>query len=148
MFKMPDILGSAERSSKSSALSSSYWIAGIGAVVFLLSPWAGIPIWAGIAVGGGAMLGGVGSYIWGFRYLARTNPDYLRSETYHLNRLALDKSMIGDDKKGLRPAGDTEDVTIENAMDVGLTEAKSRGGLLEAKSEESLDVAAKPKEKP
>jgi len=96
------------------------------------------------------MLAGVGIYIWGFRFFAKTSPDYLRSESYHLNRLALDKSMIGDDKKGLRPAGDTEDVSVDNAMDVGLLEAGRGSGLLEAKKKEivDVDVPVNPKEKP
>ncbi len=53
------------------------------------------------------------SIIFAYGFFAFKNPDYLRSETYTLSKLAIEKGQIGDDHLGLMTVEQTKIIDTE-----------------------------------
>jgi len=93
--------------SRSTAMNPLIWLAGMVLVSLL---WAAgspsLPHWvpAFLAVAAGFV---VIAFLVAYFYLARKDPDLLRSERFTLSKMALQRSMEGDDLTGLKkPAAD------------------------------------------
>ena len=110
-FPLKDLLRQADESgSRSTALKIPAWLAGMLLTTLLGSAVGplGVPVWISIllAVLLVAVLGFIG---WAFHSCVKTNQwDPLRSETYALTRLAIEKGYVGDSLSGLR---DPRDIT-------------------------------------
>lgn len=69
----------------------------------------------------GTVLGQVGLA----SYFALKSPENLRSERFLLDKIKLERALVGDTEHGLRPVDDDE-VDTENAMDVPSLEASKK----------------------
>ncbi|VVE15125.1 hypothetical protein PIN31115_02833 [Pandoraea iniqua] len=98
VFDPRTLLGSSwtESGSRSTVLQPLGWFIGISfsASVALFSVHA--PIWAGAAALGLAGLGAI-VYLGAYGYFAVTDKDSLRSEKYGIQKMAIQRGIVGDD---------------------------------------------------
>jgi hypothetical protein len=85
-----------ESGSRSTALKPLMWFIGITLTGTIGCFRFGAPIWVGAAVGVLACLGAI-VYLGAYVYFALTDKDALRSETYSIQKMALERRLIGDD---------------------------------------------------
>lgn len=91
---------------RSTAMQPLIWLLSILLFGTLSSFYFSLPIWVGKILIGLVVLiilVFVGVYI----YLMLTNSDALRSEKYSLNKMAIQKSILGDDLTGIVIDNDT-----------------------------------------
>ena len=104
---------------RSTAMQPLIWLLGILLFGTLSSFYLALPAWVGKVLMGLLVLiilVFVGVYI----YFMLTNSDALRSEKYSLNKLAIEKSVVGDDLTGILTESSTVDnVFIENSTEEG-----------------------------
>jgi hypothetical protein len=75
------------------------FVLGIALVVFARTPaWLLIVFVIGLMVV-------LGLFSYAYLYCMHTNPDVLRSENYHLSKMAIERGMLGDSVHGLVEAG-------------------------------------------
>lgn len=85
---------------RSTAMQPLIWLLGILLVGTLSSFYFDLPVWVGKIIIGLLILivlVFIGVYI----YFMLNNSDALRSEKYSLNKMAIQKSILGDDLSGL-----------------------------------------------
>lgn len=85
-----------ESGSRSTALKPLMWFIGITLTGTIGCFRFGAPLWVGAAVGILACLGSI-VYLGAYVYFALTDKDALRSETYSIQKLALERRLVGDD---------------------------------------------------
>ena len=95
------LLQQAEASgSKSTVLKDLRWFAGILVVALLGCVKYGAPSW--LLVGMASVVGVVTvAYLCAYGYFAHKSPDSLRSEKFTLSKMAIEKSIKGDNLAGL-----------------------------------------------
>ncbi len=88
--------------SRSDALRPMIWPVAICALAL---SWVGVsgPLWLSIGLGVLFAIGLI-SYLGAYFYCLMTNPDSLRSESYNMQKLALEHGVFGDSKTGVFPA--------------------------------------------
>lgn len=91
--------------SRSSALNPLQWVLAIfvGGVVGLATAKA--PEWAIIGTGTCAMVDFV-ALLCAYFYFMWKDRDALRSESFSLQKLAMEKGLLGDNLQGMRPASE------------------------------------------
>jgi hypothetical protein len=115
---IPQMLRSAERTKKSSALAPHNWPLALATALVLGAGALHLASWVvacGVFAVGVLLISFAGTNL----YFAIRNPDALRTEDYNLEKMALQNKLIGDDKKGLTEAVADDDLDRENAIDVG-----------------------------
>lgn len=102
---MPDLMHSFmsqanAKGARSTALHSLQWTIAILLAGLPVSMLSGAPKWLliCIVVGVGASLI---TFIFSYLFLLVRNPDALRSETFTLSKMAIEKGLTGDSIKGL-----------------------------------------------
>lgn len=85
--------------SKSTALSPLGWLSAILVSAMIGAFCTHAPFWAEILLGILLVLSVVG-YLGAYAYLMFSNPDALRSERFTLNKMAIERSVVGDTLKG------------------------------------------------
>ncbi|MBS0374920.1 MAG: hypothetical protein JSR73_10075 [Proteobacteria bacterium] len=95
--------GSAERGGKSTALQALLWLCAIltAPVAWGLRYGFGGPEWLQIALGlswVATVIVGLGSFI----YLLVNDRDALRSESFTLGKMAIERGLLGDDRSGMK----------------------------------------------
>jgi hypothetical protein len=92
---------------RSTALQPLGWLAGILIVGLAIVPFRNAPSWLLILLAG-LLVCCVVLYLLSYIYFAFKNPDALRSETFTLSKMALEKNLIGDNRVGLLELDDTD----------------------------------------
>jgi hypothetical protein len=115
---VPQMFSSAERTSRSSALAPHNWFFAFGTALVLGGGALGLGAWV-LATGLFVVVVSTGSFVWTNQHFARNNPDALRTEKFNLEKMALQKQLVGDDKKGITETIADDDLDRENAIDVG-----------------------------
>jgi hypothetical protein len=89
-----------ESSSRSSAMGNANWLIGILVTATVGLVKYGAPTWmqAGFLI---LDVGFVGYYAYIHRHFALHNSDALRSEKYHLSKMAIERGLYGDNVRGL-----------------------------------------------
>jgi hypothetical protein len=91
----------SQRGSKSTALTDLRWLLGLLLAALLAATKAGAPAYV-VAL----LAGFIGAVLllacWAYVYFMRSNPDALRSESYTLEKMRIEKGMIGDTLSGFR----------------------------------------------
>lgn len=100
LFPLNSIAESTAKGARSTALQPLQWV--LGMLLTALSPalWLGAPAWLTAALGiAGAvvLLVLLGSYV----YLLIRSPDALRSESYTLRKMEIEKGLVGDNISGV-----------------------------------------------
>lgn len=88
------------RGARSTALHSLQW--GLGILLFgvSLSLWAGAPVWL-LLIEGISFVLVLFTFLFSYLYLLMTDKDALRSETFTLSKMAIEKGLVGDNIVGL-----------------------------------------------
>ena len=94
--------------SRSTALRPVHWMTGIVFLTLVSGFHVGFPAWLLITVCVAAMVC-VAVFVYSYLFLLRKNPDALRSETYSLHKIAIEKGMIGDSIQGAFAQGEEDD---------------------------------------
>jgi membrane protein implicated in regulation of membrane protease activity len=89
----------SEEGSRSTVLKPLGWMMAI-LIAATISGFSFCPAWVGIlfAVFAGLTMA---LYLFAYLYFMFTDKDALRSETYSIQKLAIERNLIGDDKNGL-----------------------------------------------
>jgi hypothetical protein len=95
-----------ERSSRSSVVTTLTIMAGMLATAMLASAFENAPTWMSIFF---ATLLGVDfiTFIVAYGFFAYRTPDALRSESFYLQKLAIERGLIGDARSGLSPTNES-----------------------------------------
>lgn len=101
---------------RSTALQPLIWLVSIVLFGTLSSFYFNLPEWVS-KIFLFSLLGIIFIFIGAYIYFMLTNSDALRSETYSLNKMAIEKSMVGDSISGL--------ITIEEDKAGNVIEMKS-----------------------
>lgn len=91
------------KGARSTALHSLQWVLGILLSAIPVCAFIKTPAWVIIFVSSAVavcLVTFIGAYI----YLLFNNPDALRSETFTLSKMAIEKGLIGDSLAGLHQA--------------------------------------------
>jgi hypothetical protein len=138
----------SSNAARSSALAPLGWLATILVSGAAATSWAGAPDWLS---GGLGVCGGLVAipFCVAYFYFMRKNPDALRSERYFLQKLAIERGLVGDDRAGLYlPV--VKRTPSERAVEVIPVEGQSLPALPEGKPEPSAidagddDIPAEP----
>ena len=114
---MPEILrqfieGTRAKGARSSVLHSLHVAIGLTFGGFMVSIWLDSPKWVlqflGLILALLFLL-----YICSYIYLIRTDKDALRSESFTLSKMAIEKGLVGDDLTGLIQATEARQNLIE-----------------------------------
>ncbi|MDE0087611.1 MAG: hypothetical protein OXU23_17950 [Candidatus Poribacteria bacterium] len=100
------------KGAKSTALQSLHWVIGMLLTSIPIMAWVDAPSWILIAISsafGLVLVTFIGAYI----FLLIKNPDALRSESYTLSKMAIERGLIGDSLSGLREEEVLEDTINE-----------------------------------
>ena len=100
------------KGAKSTALQSLHWGIGMLLTSIPIMAWVDAPSWILIAISsafGLVLVTFIGAYI----FLLIKNPDALRSESYTLSKMAIERGLIGDSLSGLREEEVLEDTINE-----------------------------------
>ena len=100
---------SAASGSRSTALQDLRWFCGMSLAALIGASYFSAPEWALIALAslsGAAFLLALGSFV----YLLKTNPDALRSEHFTIEKMRIERGLLGDTSIGFRQAAEESDV--------------------------------------
>ena len=97
----------AAKGSRSTALKPIHWYLGVTGSVALGSIQLSAPTWITLVCVSVFGLGAV-MFLAAYTYFALKNPDALRSEKYVLGKMAMEKSLMGDNLAGLTTAAPGE----------------------------------------
>lgn len=106
--------------SRGTVMRDARWILGLSLVGLLLSAREGVAPWVTVLfawLSVGAFLLNCGAYV----YSLLTAPDSLRSETFTLEKLKIEKGLMGDSISGL---SDGREGPTVNALPATATEGK------------------------
>ena len=113
---------SAASGSRSTALAPLHWMLVLVFIAFLGSFWTGTPGWVTVLFGvvsvGVVLLGG-GAYV----YLLLNDRDALRSERFTIEKMKIEKGILGDTASGFREV-------VEGAKAPTLPPAASDGDVV------------------
>ncbi len=101
------------KGARSTALQSLHWVIGMLLTSIPIMAWVDAPSWILIAISsafGLVLVTFIGAYI----FLLINNPDALRSESYTLSKMAIERGLIGDSLSGLREEEVLEDTINES----------------------------------
>jgi hypothetical protein len=87
------------RGNRSTVLQSLGWLLGICSVSSISAFGFKAPNWLGTMFGIGAGIS-IALYLIAYVYFGLTDPDLLRSEKYHIQKMAIQKGFVGDDSTG------------------------------------------------
>ena len=107
--------------SRSTVLKSLGWLVALTSTATIAAYKFDSPGWLGLMYGlisGFAMI----LYLIAFIYFGITDKDSLRSEKYSIQKLAIQKGLIGDDLTGFKKIGNTIDVDSESLKEKGKDE--------------------------
>ncbi|MCH9006243.1 MAG: hypothetical protein IH838_13270 [Proteobacteria bacterium] len=91
------------RGARSTALHALQWVIGMLLVSLPMLAASRAPSWLLISVA--AALGGIlVTFVTAYVYFLFTNPDALRSESFTLSKMAIERGLVGDSLSGLRDA--------------------------------------------
>jgi len=91
--------------SRSTALRPLGWLLGLLFTATIASFVYGCPSWIGTCFAIGSFAA-VALYIIAYIYFAFTDKDALRSETYHIQKMAIERGFFGDDISGIHKFSD------------------------------------------
>lgn len=89
--------------SRTSITNPLQWTMVILVIARLLSAVTGLPPWILEAMTV-ALIVVLALFIYAYIFCMHTNPDVLRSENYHLSKMAIERGLIGDSLQGLTQA--------------------------------------------
>ena len=106
----------AERGSRSTALKPLISLIGgvLGALLLAVAPWFKAPAWV-VAILLALLVVLIGAFVWAFFWLARKNPDALRTESFILRRTAIEHRNFGDSIYGVIESRDMESRRLTKA---------------------------------
>lgn len=116
--------GTEESRSRTDVLETLVWPFGLSLAATAgagVSVGFGAPTWLPFVPGSMSVLFGV-LYALGFAYFALRNPDELRSESFTLRKMAIEKGLLGDSTVGLVSVADDKTqpvLTIDDQTDAG-----------------------------
>lgn len=84
---------------RSTVLHSLGWLLGICSASSISAFGFKAPIWLGTMFGIAAAIS-IALYLMSYIYFGLTNPDLLRSEKYHIQKMAIQKGFVGDNSTG------------------------------------------------
>lgn len=111
--------GTEESKSRSDVLKTLVWPLGLSLAATAaagVSTGFGGPSWLPVVPGSLSVLFGV-LYALGFAYFAVRNPDELRSESYTLRKMAIEKGLLGDSTFGLVPVSENPRLPAVDVQD-------------------------------
>lgn len=89
-----------EDGSRSTALKPVGWMTAVLTSSSIGSAYFGSPLWLTVIFGVSSALS-VGLYLFAYIYLLFKDRDYLRSERYSIQKLAIEKGVLGDSSSGI-----------------------------------------------
>lgn len=92
---------SAETGSRTDALKPLVYAMGILFTATVGLVWRSAPAWLLIVVATLLVIATIG-YFAAYAYCLLSNPDLLRSETYGLRKMAIERGVLGDSDSGLQ----------------------------------------------
>jgi hypothetical protein len=109
--------------SRSTALKPLGWLLGILMFGLLGGAQVGLPLWALVVLAVFVCLAGL-LYLGAYLYFMMKNPDALRSEQYAINKLAIEKQLVGDNVQGVMTADHLPSKMLPQLSDKTDTTAK------------------------
>lgn len=100
---------------RSTILTDLRWVLSILVVGILGSGWASLPGWVLILLGTGVALDLV-VMLGAFIIFSRRNPDLLRTESYTLRKMEIERGFLGDSESGLLEAS-PEVIALPSSLD-------------------------------
>lgn len=86
--------------SRSTVLKTIFGLISLLVSAALLGIWINAPNWV-IIILVGCLLLSIGLFLFAFIYFMFRNPDALRSEKYSLQKMAIERGLVGDSLQGL-----------------------------------------------
>jgi hypothetical protein len=99
----------ATRSSRSTILTSLGWAMAILGSIWLGSIWVHASLFERLPIEL-LLIADVVAYLLAYKYFAVRNPDFLRSEKFTIQKMAIERNLVGDTLAGV--------IEVENAMPI------------------------------